>query len=52
MSSETRLENYYKTAHILMSKFGKSLGDIENTIPFENDIFVAMIISDAAKKNH
>jgi len=42
--SHESLQNYYKTNFALMQHHNYSLADIENMMPFEREIYVAMLI--------
>jgi hypothetical protein len=43
MSHET-LMNYYKTNFSLMQHHKYALDDIENMLPFERDVYVALLL--------
>lgn len=38
------LENYYQTVFSLVQHHKYSVGDVENWIPFERDIYVQMLL--------
>jgi hypothetical protein len=44
------LENHYKTNFLLMQKFGYSLTELDNMIPFEREIYIGLLIQHLEKK--
>jgi len=50
MLCHTSLGNYYKTNFSLAQHHKYSIADIENLIPYERDLYVAMLIDFAEEQ--
>jgi len=48
--SQERLENFYKTNFLLMQEHQYSLTELENMMPWEREIYIAMLIEHLQKK--
>jgi len=49
--SHDNLVNYYKTNFLLMQEHKYSLTEIENMLPWEREIYIAMLIDYIEKEN-
>lgn len=50
MLSHETLANYYKTNFAMMQHHNYSLTELENQIPFEREIYVAMLLQHLEKE--
>jgi|TARA_S200002703_G_scaffold156264_1_gene161561 hypothetical protein len=49
--SHDNLVNYYKTNFLLMQEHKYSLTEIENMLPWEREIYIAMLVDYIEKEN-
>ena len=49
--SHDNLVNYYKTNFLLMQEHKYSLAEIENMLPWEREIYIAMLVDYIEKEN-
>jgi len=50
--SHDNLENFYNTNYQLLQNFNYSLSDLDSMVPWEREIYLAMLINDLKEKEH